>query len=51
MLLDRLPEGTVLAVDGSEAMVEAAGVGGSRGMPRVRVEQQDLTSFGGCGAR
>ena len=42
LLLDRLPEGTVLAVDGSRAMVEAAR---SRfaGEPRVRVEQQDLT--------
>ena len=42
LLLDRLPEGTVLAVDGSRAMVEAAR---SRfaGEPRMRVEQQDLT--------
>ncbi len=42
LLLERLPEGTVLAVDGSRAMVEAAR---SRfaGEPRVRVECRDLT--------
>ncbi len=41
LLLERLPEGTVLAVDGSRAMVEAA----RRRFavePRVRVERQDL---------
>lgn len=41
LLLERLPEGSVLAVDASEAMVEAARerFGGD---PRVRVERQDL---------
>lgn len=41
LLLGRLPRGTVLAVDGSRAMVEAAA---ERfvGEPRVRVEQRDL---------
>ena len=42
LLLKRLPEGTVLAVDGSQAMVEAARSRFAR-EPRVRVEQQDLT--------
>ena len=44
LLLARLPEGSVLAVDGSSAMVEAA----RRrfiGEPRVRVERQDLLSL------
>ncbi len=44
LLLEKLPEGSVLAVDSSVAMVEAA----RRrfiGEPRVRVERQDLTSL------
>ena len=41
LLLERLPRGTVLAVDGSRAMVEAA-AGRFAGEPRVRVEHQDL---------
>jgi len=41
LLLERLPRGTVLAVDGSRAMVEAAGKRFA-GEPRVRVEHQDL---------
>ncbi len=41
LLLGRLPEGTVLAVDGSAAMVEVAGRRFA-GDPRVRVERQDL---------
>jgi len=41
LLLERLPRGTVLAVDGSRAMVEAA-VERFAGEPRVRVEHQDL---------
>jgi trans-aconitate 2-methyltransferase len=41
LLLGRLPEGSVLAVDGSEAMVEAARRRFA-GEPRVRVERQDL---------
>ncbi|CAA9467215.1 MAG: Trans-aconitate 2-methyltransferase [uncultured Rubrobacteraceae bacterium] len=41
LLLERLPRGTVLAVDGSRAMVEAAG-GRFAGESRVRVEHQDL---------
>ncbi|CAA9401781.1 MAG: Biotin synthesis protein BioC [uncultured Rubrobacteraceae bacterium] len=41
LLLERLPRGTVLAVDGSRAMVEAAGERFA-GEPRVRVEHQDL---------
>lgn len=44
LLLERLPEGTVLAVDGSEAMVEAAGRRFA-GDPRVSVERRDLTSL------
>ncbi len=44
LLLERLPRGTVLAVDGSRAMVEAAA---ERfvGEPRVRVEHQDLLAL------
>lgn len=42
LLLGRLPKGTVLAVDGSEAMVEAARRRFA-GEPRVRVERQDLS--------
>ena len=44
LLLERLPNGSVLAVDGSEAMVEAARrrFAGER---RVRVERQDLLSL------
>lgn len=42
LLLKRLPRGTVLAVDGSEAMVEAARERFA-GEPRVRVERQDLS--------
>jgi len=41
LLLERLPRGTVLAVDGSWAMVEAARARFA-GEPRVRVEHQDL---------
>ena len=44
MLLGRLPEGRILAVDGSEAMVEAARRRFA-GEPRVRVERQDLLSL------
>ena len=44
LLLERLPEGSVLAVDGSEAMVEAARRRFA-GEPRVRVERQDLLSL------
>ena len=44
LLLAKLPEGSVLAIDGSRAMVEAAR---SRfaGEPRVRVERQDLLAL------
>jgi trans-aconitate 2-methyltransferase len=41
LLLGKLPRGSVLAVDGSEAMVEAARRRFA-GEPRVRVERQDL---------
>jgi trans-aconitate 2-methyltransferase len=41
LLLRRIPGGTVLAVDASEAMVEAARERFA-GNPRVRVERQDL---------
>jgi trans-aconitate 2-methyltransferase len=41
LLLERLPRGTVLAVDGSRAMVEATR-DRFAGEPRVRVERQDL---------
>jgi trans-aconitate 2-methyltransferase len=41
LLLERLPRGTVLAVDGSRAMAEVA-AGRFAGEPRVRVEHQDL---------
>ena len=41
LLLERLPRGTVLAVDGSGAMVGAARERFA-GEPRVRVERQDL---------
>src|SRR5918995_5633483 len=44
LLLARLPEGSVLAVDGSEAMVEAARRRFA-GEPRGRVERQDLLSL------
>ena len=44
LLLERLPRGSILAVDGSEAMVEAAR-GRFTGEPRVRVERQDLLSL------
>jgi trans-aconitate 2-methyltransferase len=44
LLLERLPEGSVLAVDGSGAMVEAARRRFA-GEPRVRVERQDLLSL------
>ena len=44
LLLERLPRGTVLAVDGSRAMVEAAGERFA-GEPRVRVEHQDLVEL------
>ncbi len=44
LLLERLPEGSVLAVDASEAMVEAARRRFA-GEPRVRVERQDLLSL------
>ena len=42
LLLERLPRGTVLAVDGSEAMVVAARERFA-GEQRVRVERQDLS--------
>ena len=41
LLLRHIPDGTVLAVDASKAMVEAAGRRFA-GDPRVRVERQDL---------
>jgi trans-aconitate 2-methyltransferase len=41
LLIEKLPRGTVLAVDGSRAMVEAA-AGRFEGESRVRVERQDL---------
>ena len=41
LLLTHIPDGTVLAVDGSKAMVEAASERFA-GDPRVRVERQDL---------
>jgi trans-aconitate 2-methyltransferase len=44
LLLERLPEGSVLAVDSSGAMVEAARRRFA-GDPRVRVERQDLLSL------
>ena len=44
LLLEKLPEGSVLAVDSSSAMVEAAKRRFS-GDPRVRVERQDLLSL------
>ena len=44
LLLERLPRGTVLAVDGSRAMVEAAEERFA-GEPRVRVEHQDLLAL------
>ena len=44
LLLQRLPEGSVLAVDSSSAMVEAARRRFA-GDPRVRVERQDLLSL------
>jgi len=44
LLLARLPEGSVLAIDGSLAMVEAARRRFA-GEPRVRVERQDLLSL------
>ena len=44
LLLKRLPEGSVLAVDGSREMVEAARRRFA-GEPRVRVECQDLLSL------
>jgi trans-aconitate 2-methyltransferase len=44
LLLEKLPRGSVLAVDSSEAMVEAAGRRFA-GEPRVRVERQDLRSL------
>ena len=44
LLLERLPEGSVLAVDASEAMVEAARRRFAE-EPRVRVERQDLLSL------
>jgi trans-aconitate 2-methyltransferase len=44
LLLERLPRGSVLAVDGSAAMVEAARRRFT-GETRVRVEQQDLLSL------
>ena len=44
LLLERLPGGSILAVDGSEAMVEAARARFA-GEPRVRVERQDLLSL------
>jgi len=44
LLLARLPEGSVLAIDGSRAMVEVARRRFA-GEPRVRVECQDLLSL------
>jgi trans-aconitate 2-methyltransferase len=44
LLLEKLPEGTVLALDGSPAMVEAARRRFAE-EPRVRVERQDLLSL------
>jgi trans-aconitate 2-methyltransferase len=44
LLLAKLPEGSVLAIDGSRAMVEAARRRFA-GEPRVRVECQDLLSL------
>ena len=44
LLLERLPRGSVLAVDGSGAMVEAARRRFA-GEPRVRVERQNLLSL------
>jgi trans-aconitate 2-methyltransferase len=44
LLLAKLPEGSVLAVDNSRAMVEAARRRFA-GEPRVRVERQDLLSL------
>jgi trans-aconitate 2-methyltransferase len=44
LLLEKLPEGSVLAVDGSEAMVGAARRRFA-GESRVRVERQDLLSL------
>jgi trans-aconitate 2-methyltransferase len=44
LLLAELPEGSVLAVDGSRAMVEAAKKRFAE-EPRVRVERQDLLSL------
>ena len=44
LLLAKLPEGSVLAIDGSRAMVEAARKRFA-GEPRVRVERQDLLSL------
>jgi trans-aconitate 2-methyltransferase len=44
LLLAKLPGGSVLAVDGSRAMVEAAGQRFA-GEPRVRVKRQDLLSL------
>ncbi|HWI46515.1 MAG TPA: methyltransferase domain-containing protein [Rubrobacter sp.] len=44
LLLAKLPEGSVLAIDGSRAMVEAARRRFA-GEPRVRVELQDLLSL------
>jgi trans-aconitate 2-methyltransferase len=44
LLLQRLPEGTVLAVDRSVAMVEATRRRFA-GEPRVRVERQDLSEL------
>ena len=44
LLLEKLPRGSVLAVDSSGAMVEAAGRRFA-GEPRVRVERQDLSSL------
>src|SRR5919199_1371190 len=41
LLLRHLPDGSVLAVDGSKAMVEATAERFA-GDPRVRVERQDL---------
>ena len=44
LLLERLPRGTVLAVDGSRAMAEAAAQRFA-GEPRVRVEHRDLLAL------
>ena len=44
LLLAKLPEGSVLAIDGSRSMVEAARRRFA-GEPRVRVERQDLLSL------